>query len=160
MKRFVVLGGLIFLAWVGVALAPAASAVTYTWIQTGPGSWSDPLSWDANGVPVSGPTTVVQINAVDPNNFTSSNNLPDNPFFTGDGNVTVNFTNAGSSANPNLLLGNVLGWNGNLNVQSGYVKANRPAGDFLGNATTVSVAAGSTFDFANNGETFGGIEGA
>jgi len=84
----------------------------------------------------------------------------DNNVLTGAGDVTVNFATVGSATNPNLLLGNVGSWNGNLNIQSGYVKANRAAGDLFGNTTILNVAAGSTFDFANNGEGFGGLQGA
>jgi hypothetical protein len=84
----------------------------------------------------------------------------DNNVVSGAGNVTVNFTTVGSSATPNLLLGNVGTLAGNLVIQSGYVKANRVAGDLFGNTTILQVAAGSTFDFANNGETFGGLSGA
>jgi autotransporter-associated beta strand protein len=83
----------------------------------------------------------------------------DNTVLSGAGNVTVNFATIGSAATPNLKLGNVQGWTGNLDIQSGYVQANRTGGDLMGPVTIVSVASGSTFDTNGNAESFGGIEG-
>ncbi len=87
-----------------------------------------------------------------------------NVVMTGSGNITVNFTTPGTSLNPNLLLGNigvsgVDAFTGNLNISSGYVKANQTGGDLFGNLTVVNVSAGATMDMNNNGETFGGLAG-
>jgi hypothetical protein len=84
----------------------------------------------------------------------------DTSVLSGAGNVTVNFATIGSAATPNLKLGNVGAWNGNLDIQRGYVVANRVGGDLLSNSTIISVASGSTFDINTNAESFGGIQGA
>ncbi|HYE19536.1 MAG TPA: autotransporter-associated beta strand repeat-containing protein [Tepidisphaeraceae bacterium] len=73
-------------------------------------------------------------------------------------NVTVNLANTGGGV---FTIGDLAAVSGTLNVTAGTVKwAGAAEGDLFGANLVLNVAAGATFDFANNGETFGGLGGA
>jgi autotransporter-associated beta strand protein len=84
----------------------------------------------------------------------------DTSILSGAATVTVNFANLGDANLPNLKFGNAAGWTGNLDIQKGYVVANRTTGDLFGGSTILSVASGSTFDINGNADSFGGLQGA
>ena len=98
---------------------------------------------------------------------TIGNSLTQNTVFSGSGNVTVNFTTTGGSANPNLVLGNIAdgsavageNFSGNISVVSGYVMAGQTGGNMWSNTTIVNIGAAGTYNMNNNGETFGSLTG-
>ena len=83
----------------------------------------------------------------------------------GPNNTTTNISGAGSitvnnASNNDLLIADLGGLTGNLNINSGKVKAVNTSGDLLGNTTVVVLAAGASFNFNNNAEDMGACEGA
>lgn len=82
-----------------------------------------------------------------------NNTLNDN--ILGSGLLTIN--NLFSSQ---LLLANVGAFTGDIIINSGYVKAVNASGDLFSPNSTIVLGAGATFDFNNNGEDMGAIEGA
>jgi autotransporter-associated beta strand protein len=59
---------------------------------------------------------------------------------------------------PERGIGNSLG--GDINVLEGTIVLGNSAGSFLSNNGVVTIASGATFDFANNGEDLGSLQGA
>ncbi len=107
-------------------------------------------------------------------NLESPTTAAANNVIRGDGDIT--FTN--NSTNP-ILVGNLTGLTGDLTVLAGEVRVadgnttetmtvnpdgtvarGTGAGDILRESTLVTVAAGATFDFNDNGDTMGGLSGA
>jgi hypothetical protein len=80
--------------------------------------------------------------------------------FSGSGDVTINLTGTlGTSATPNILLGNIGSWTGaNLTITRGYVKSFFSSGDFISSSTVVTLGANGTLDF-NNSAGAGNDEG-
>ncbi|HZZ43767.1 MAG TPA: autotransporter-associated beta strand repeat-containing protein [Tepidisphaeraceae bacterium] len=101
-------------------------------------------------------------------NPATTTSLADGYQFQGEG--TLNFNNL--SSNP-ILVGNMANFTGPVNVLAGTVSVadstatpvisggfGTGGGDVISNQTVVTVAAGATFNFNGNAETFGAIAGA
>jgi autotransporter-associated beta strand protein len=72
--------------------------------------------------------------------------------------VTINLANYSSGT---FTIGNMSSVSGTLKILAGTVAfAGATGGDLFGNSITIDVAQGATFDFASNGETMGGVQGA
>jgi autotransporter-associated beta strand protein len=79
-------------------------------------------------------------------------------------NAVVNFYNTGTGQ---ILIGGTgptskvlnTGLTGTVNIMAGTVAASNTTSDLWGNSLILNVAYGATFNFANNGETMGGIGG-
>ena len=75
-------------------------------------------------------------------------------------NSTINLANYNPTPGSFLIPDLATGVTGTINVTAGYVEAVDTGGDLFGNSLILNVASGATFDFNNNGESFGGLTGS
>jgi fibronectin-binding autotransporter adhesin len=118
----------------------AAQPATNTWIGTASGNWSNAANWDANGVPLSQGTTVIQFNNSGSSSYTATQDMA--AAFQLNGMVFNSSSSSGTTVNN--AAGDALSFGSN-GATGPFVFQNNSGAATIGTAGTVTFTAGATF---------------